>query len=49
MLPAGPIEKTVGEQFHMYPKQNHEAGVLSLLLKDTYDHCGKVFKSQFGL
>lgn len=44
-----PYTETVGEQFHIYPQENQEAGILSLMVKETHEHCMEVFKTQFGL
>ena len=44
-----PHRETVGEQFHLYPEENQEAGILSLMVKETYEHCLAVFNNQFGL
>ena len=42
-----PPTKTVGDQFHVYPSEQEQAGELSLMVKDMYDHCAEVFREHF--
>ena len=42
-----PPTKTVGDQFHVYPLELKQAGEISLMVKDMYDHCSEVFRKQF--
>lgn len=42
-----PYTETVGEQFHLYPTEAHEVGILSLMVEEAYGYCLDIFGSQF--
>ena len=39
---------TVGEQFHVYPRENGDAKALSFALIEIYDHCFKVLRKHYS-